>query len=302
MGEFLDFFKTKKNLTSLLLLGIIILGLPIGIRLLKQQQILKSRAQREDPIVFVPSETLFQQTDGKWVTTRSNISFKITSPFGPQGGVSPTPAPTATPPPGEIPTATPVPRLTSTPSPVQPESYEINLAKEWNLISIPRPVAGNTSPLAGLAIADKIYYFDNASAAWKYSFRSGVNWTGDIVVEPGKGYWVHATQSDKWLVSLKAADPTDSTIPKYTLTNGWNMIGYTNYKSNDRMLLNDYLKSIGASNWLKAYRYNKDSQAYDTPAVNSADNPGFDFVEAGRGYWVCIGTDATKCTTLSSTP
>lgn len=82
MGEFLDFFKNKKNLATLLLLGILILALPLGINLIQKQQTLKSRATA-DPIVIKGSTDVYQ-VDGQWVAKKdAKISLEITSPLGP---------------------------------------------------------------------------------------------------------------------------------------------------------------------------------------------------------------------------
>lgn len=90
MGEFLDFFKQKKNLARVLILGILILALPLGRDLIKRQQILKSRAD-QPPIVFEGNGV--SQKDGKWVSTTPQVSLKITSPLGPAGTTAPGAAP-----------------------------------------------------------------------------------------------------------------------------------------------------------------------------------------------------------------
>lgn len=89
MGEFLDFFKNKKNLATLLLLGILILALPLGINLIQKQQVLKSRAAA-DPIVIKGSADVYQ-VDGQWVAKKdAKISLELTSPLGPPAGVGAT--------------------------------------------------------------------------------------------------------------------------------------------------------------------------------------------------------------------
>ena len=86
MGEFLDFFKKKKNIISVLILGILILALPLGINLIHQQQIIKSRATA-DPIVIKSTTDVFQ-VNGQWVAKKdAKISLEITSPLGPPAHV-----------------------------------------------------------------------------------------------------------------------------------------------------------------------------------------------------------------------
>lgn len=94
MGDFLDnlknqtrsFFSDKKNVVSVLILGILVLALPIGITLIRQQQIIKSQAA-VDPIVF--SGDGVTKNNNNWVSTKQQVTIKLTSPLGPP----PTPAP-----------------------------------------------------------------------------------------------------------------------------------------------------------------------------------------------------------------
>lgn len=86
MGEFLNYFKRKENLINLLILGILILAIPLGVNLIRQQQIIKSRAQ-VDPIVFTGPNV--EKRNGIWITTKPQISLQLTSPLGPPSQQSP---------------------------------------------------------------------------------------------------------------------------------------------------------------------------------------------------------------------
>lgn len=92
MGEFLDYFKNKKSLATLLILGILVLAIPLSINLLRQQQIIRSRAT-QDPIVFVAGPNVSQKTDGSWVTKSTTVSLQLTSPLGPPGSPAAPPPP-----------------------------------------------------------------------------------------------------------------------------------------------------------------------------------------------------------------
>ncbi|MBI2596459.1 putative Ig domain-containing protein [Candidatus Daviesbacteria bacterium] len=119
MNDLVSFLKTRRNLVNLLVLVVIILGLPIGIALVKQQQILFSRAQ----VGYIKFK------EGACVTTRNNqlvatcidpVTVEAVSPIGPPG----TPEPSPTPPAscgsiGNCDTPTPTPTATPTPPPVQ---------------------------------------------------------------------------------------------------------------------------------------------------------------------------------------
>ncbi len=75
---------SKKNIISYLLLAILIVAIPVGIRLVQQQQILKSRAAGEAPITFKsPSGTnVVDCSKGECVTTSSTIDIEVFSPLG----------------------------------------------------------------------------------------------------------------------------------------------------------------------------------------------------------------------------
>lgn len=71
---------TKKNLISLLLLAILIVGIPLGVRLAQNQQQLKSRAAG-DPIKF--SGTGVDCSKQQCTTTSPTIDIEFVSPLGP---------------------------------------------------------------------------------------------------------------------------------------------------------------------------------------------------------------------------
>lgn len=80
MGEFLQYFKSKKNLMTLVLIGILLLAIPVGITLLKQQQVIKSRATG-DEIRF--SGANVKCTGGNCITTSPDVQIELTSPVWP---------------------------------------------------------------------------------------------------------------------------------------------------------------------------------------------------------------------------
>ena len=134
MGDFLSYFKSKKVLINLLVLGILVLALPLGIKLIREQQIIKSRATEQPPVKFIEGENTFQR-NGQWMATRPQVTLELTSPLGPPepaATATPTPGPTATPTP-HAPTATPAPAATATPAPVTAQSATFNGVSFSNL-------------------------------------------------------------------------------------------------------------------------------------------------------------------------
>lgn len=86
MKELPDFLKNKKNLVSLLILLILILAIPLGINLVKTQQIIKSRAT-SDPIVFT-GESVVDLPGGKKgfklnTEGKAIVKLELTSTLGP---------------------------------------------------------------------------------------------------------------------------------------------------------------------------------------------------------------------------
>lgn len=80
MGEFLEYFKNKKNVMTLILIGILLLAIPVGITLLKQQQIIKSRATG-DEIRF--SGAGVNCAGGNCTTTSPDVQVELTPPVWP---------------------------------------------------------------------------------------------------------------------------------------------------------------------------------------------------------------------------
>lgn len=86
-----EFFRNKKNL---IILAVLLLALPVGIFLITQQQIFKSKASVL-PIVFTGAN-VEQRQDGSWVARAPQIILKLTSSLGSGGSPTPTSSPTAT--------------------------------------------------------------------------------------------------------------------------------------------------------------------------------------------------------------
>lgn len=132
MSDFLDFFKQKKNLVNLLLLGILVLALPLGVNLIRQQQIIKSRAAVA-AITFKGSNV--EQKNGSMVALKPQISLELTSPLGPPGIPSntPSPSPSSTPTPSSSPIATLNKKvLLLIYNPVQTNGQKLSVYKGWN--------------------------------------------------------------------------------------------------------------------------------------------------------------------------
>ncbi len=78
---------SKKNIVTYLILAIITLAIPVGVRMVQTQQaILKSRAAGTE----VTFPDLRQNANGDYVSQSPNIKVQLTSPFGPPASTSQT--------------------------------------------------------------------------------------------------------------------------------------------------------------------------------------------------------------------
>jgi RHS repeat-associated protein len=99
----------------------------------------------------------------------------------------------------------------------RPESTLIRLCRGWNLIGYPvglaLPVPGALSSIDGKY--DRVFGWDAMDVAdpWAYYDVGVPNWANDLqMLEPGRGYWVHATQ-DANLIVTPPATPPEMDIP-----------------------------------------------------------------------------------------
>lgn len=79
----------KKNIITLLIVGIMLLVIPAGVRLISEQQVLKSRAA-VDPLTFTGPDVSVDKT----TTSNTTVSVELRSPLGPpvpNDTVTPTP-------------------------------------------------------------------------------------------------------------------------------------------------------------------------------------------------------------------
>ncbi|MBI4029429.1 MAG: hypothetical protein HY376_03620 [Candidatus Blackburnbacteria bacterium] len=76
-----DKLLSKKNIITFLLLAIIAAAIPVGVKLVQTQQLLRSQAVETGNEVTFPK--LKQDAQGNYVTNTTQIEVKLQSPFGP---------------------------------------------------------------------------------------------------------------------------------------------------------------------------------------------------------------------------
>lgn len=86
-------FLSKRNLVSFLLVGIGLLVIPFSVKMVQQQQLLKSKAAGDEVTFSGPNIEDCDAPGGKCATS-DTIQVELRSPFGPPAG---TPEPSASP-------------------------------------------------------------------------------------------------------------------------------------------------------------------------------------------------------------
>lgn len=75
---------SKKNIVTFLVVGILFLSIPFAVKLVQQQQTIRSRAG-SDPVTF--SGPGVKCTGDECTTTSSEIKVELLSPFGNAAGI-----------------------------------------------------------------------------------------------------------------------------------------------------------------------------------------------------------------------
>lgn len=108
MNDQLKELATKKNIASLLVIGILVLAIPLGVRLIRYQQLVGIFAA-EPSVNFVPPNV--ETREGKLVATSATIGVTLTPPWPPAASANPSVNPSASPSPGTSPSPSASPIL-----------------------------------------------------------------------------------------------------------------------------------------------------------------------------------------------
>lgn len=77
-----ELLANKKNLLGLIILIVIIIAIPLTVRLVRQQQELRSKALETDPVHFVTTNGVTLDAQG-YKTTNPQVQIQLRSPLGP---------------------------------------------------------------------------------------------------------------------------------------------------------------------------------------------------------------------------
>ena len=146
-----------------------------------------------------------------------------------------------------------------------PAPVKVDVVPGWSLVSIPGTPQDKSidGVFAGSAVTD-VWSLNNETKQWEYASKDEAGaWMGTLTqIVDGRGYFVRSTTFDPIKVLTERFSP-QRTPPQYTVTGGWNSIGYTPAGSEISVSVDAYLSALGASGWGMIRTWNADA----TPAA-----------------------------------
>jgi len=165
----------------------------------------------------------------------------------------------------------------------------ISLVQGWNLISLPL-IPANTpigTVFGGLALAgESSIIWSYQGGKWLSATLSGTKFTGTLTTaKDGFGYWVYMTKADTLWVNGYIFAPPPATPPSYSLTAGWNLVGFKPQPTVTTESLSSYLSSItGDYDTAHVYLYQNSLGTWTNTETSLAP---------GQAVWVYMTTPAT---------
>ena len=155
------------------------------------------------------------------------------------------------------------------------ETFSKPLYKGWNLISLPLVPENNSAGAVLLGVSyDAVYRYNATSKQFEVA----------DVMNPGTGYFVHATADCTWEYSGTAYASMDTSLEE-----GLNMVGWLNCSKD----IDDALSSI-SGDYYYAARWNARAQRFEVynPMAPAVFND-FTTIDRGRGYFISAREECT---------
>jgi len=183
---------------------------------------------------------------------------------------------------------------------VEGKSFEIELNKKWNLISIPFTLTDDNIEIVFgdiLDIIDSVWSYDSVTESWKVYDPNNPIASNLHTLEAGEGYWVATTDPGTLVLAGSLFSPAH-TPPSKTIVHGWNLIGYfgtegqTGYygPAGNGREARCALFSLGDSfldkGWTSLYTYWEPDNPDQWHEYDYYDN-----LDPGAGYWLSATED-----------
>ncbi len=175
-----------------------------------------------------------------------------------------------------------------------PSPATVDLVPGWSLVSIPGTPQDKSigGVLEGTSVTD-VWSLSNETKVWEFARKDeNGEWMGTLSqMVDGRAYFVRSTTFDDIKVLTERFSP-QRTPSQYTVTAGWNGIGYTPAGDETSVSVDAYLSSLGASGWgmIRAWDADGTPPQYETYFSSGAMTDGFDTVDdvavvmEGQGY------------------
>lgn len=175
-----------------------------------------------------------------------------------------------------------------------PAPAKVAVVPGWSLVSIPGTPQDTSigGVLTGSSVTD-VWSLNNETKVWEFArLDENGDWMGTLTqIVDGRGYFVRSTTFDPISVLTVRFSP-QRTPPQYTVTAGWNGIGYTPAGGESSVAVDAYLSALGTSGWGMVRTWNADATPpqYETYFSSGTMTDGFPHeggvavVETGKGY------------------
>ena len=175
-------------------------------------------------------------------------------------------------------------------------NYYVSLVPGWNLISLPI-VPSNTAiktvlaDLIGSKDFTKVWTYQ--AGTWKYATLSstGVLSGGLTTMQDGVGYWIYMTRPDMLYVSGYVIPPAAGP-PSYSLTLGWNLIGFKPQPTVGQEQVNALPSTGGYLNSINAKYDPNNVWIYDNTRQTWTRATSTTTIQPGQGLWVYMTSAA----------
>ncbi len=182
---------------------------------------------------------------------------------------------------------------------IAPKPAEVTVVPGWSLVSIPgTPQDSSIGGVLGGSTVTDVWSLNNETKVWEFARVDAETgeWMGTLSqIVDGRAYFVRSSTFDPIEVLIERFNP-QRTPSQYTVTSGWNGIGYTPAGREDSISVDAYLSSLGASGWGMIRTWDADATPpqYETYFSSGTGTDGFPglgededgvaIVEKGKGY------------------
>ncbi len=172
---------------------------------------------------------------------------------------------------------------------VEGTTFEIQLNKKWNLISVPFVLLNDSPEEVFESVeenVDSVWTYDAAADEW-YVYHPGSPATSNLEeIVPGWGYWLAALEEDTLLLGGSLFSPA-TTPPSKDIKSGWNLIGHYGMDVKPAYCS---LYSLGVDVWDKVFTSLFTYWEPNNPNQWEMLNEGDDMFP-GTGYWMSVPQD-----------